>query len=222
MKSKYAFIGKRLREIGKTQKELADSMGITAEQLNITINNPKRRELQQSEIYKVANFLGYDLENFLKYLSGETDEIPNIISEKVRDSSIKIPYMNVDASAGDGIYTDTEYIRSYLALSDGKYAGQVPNIKSCNIITVSGDSMTPTFKDGEFVIVNTADTDIVDDRVYVLVINGKRFIKRLYVNPVTKKITIKSDNPRHPTYEVDEVDIHICGRVIIRTLVLVE
>ena len=81
MKLKYSFFKDRLRELNKTQTEMADYIGTTQAKLNKTLNHPHLRELQQSEISKTAEFLRYDLSDFTKYVSGETTNIPHTIDD---------------------------------------------------------------------------------------------------------------------------------------------
>ena len=71
---KYDFIKARLTELGKTQTEFAEAIGITQSKLNVTLNHPELREFQTSEILKAASFLGYDPEDFMKYVAGDTEQ----------------------------------------------------------------------------------------------------------------------------------------------------
>lgn len=79
---KYDFIKVRLNELGKTQTEFAEALGITQSKLNVTLNHPELREFQTSEILKAANFLGYDPESFVKYVGG-SNELPSVAKESI-------------------------------------------------------------------------------------------------------------------------------------------
>ncbi len=68
---KYDCIKERLTELGKTQANLAAYAGITQQKLNVTLNHPELREFQIAEIVKVAEFLQYDLSDFVKYVAGD-------------------------------------------------------------------------------------------------------------------------------------------------------
>ena len=67
--SKYGFFKERLKELGRSQVEMASYLGIDRVYLNNTISG--KRELQQQEITKTARFLNYDTESFLGYVSEE-------------------------------------------------------------------------------------------------------------------------------------------------------
>lgn len=79
---KYDFIKVRLNELGKTQTEFAESIGITQSKLNVTLNHPELREFQTSEILKAAKFLGYDPEEFMKYVAGSNEQ-PSVAKESI-------------------------------------------------------------------------------------------------------------------------------------------
>lgn len=80
---KYDFIKARLTELGKTQTEFAQAIGITQSKLNVTLNHPELREFQTTEILKAAEFLGYDPESFMKCVSGETTEQPSVVNKTI-------------------------------------------------------------------------------------------------------------------------------------------
>jgi transcriptional regulator with XRE-family HTH domain len=103
--SKYEFIKVRLKELGKTQTEFADALGITQQKLNVTLNKPELREFQNNEILKAADFLGYSYESFLKCVTGILPEptiepktigtadilmIADIVSEYLAKNGFKI------------------------------------------------------------------------------------------------------------------------------------
>lgn len=84
---KYDFIKVRLNELGKTQTEFAEALGITQSKLNVTLNHPELREFQTTEILKAANFLGYNPESFVKYVGGN-GELPSVAKESINMQKI--------------------------------------------------------------------------------------------------------------------------------------
>lgn len=103
--SKYEFIKVRLKELGKTQTDFAEALGITQQKLNVTLNKPELREFQNTEILKAADFLGYSYESFLKCVTGVSKEpiieqknigtadilmIADIVSEYLAKNGFKI------------------------------------------------------------------------------------------------------------------------------------
>ena len=78
---------------------------------------------------------------------------------------------------------------------------------------VKGDSMTGIqLFDGDMVIAVKGYTE--GDGIFVLTIDDEVYVKRLQWNPATKKISVKSENERYETFEVEPERITILGKVI--------
>jgi len=207
---KYMIIKERLDDIGKTQRALAAHLGIEPPTLWKTIYST--RPPQPDEISKIAQFLGWDVGSFARYVS-EGGALP-YLSDQQEEESVRLPYMNVEASAGKGVMVSNEYVRSFMKLSEGSLAGRLPSAKTSVIIAIKGDSMEPTLKDGDFIVVDTEQRILEDGKVFVIRAGESLFVKRLFLNPIDKTIIIKSDNPLHPDWPASESDIAICGKVV--------
>ncbi|MDO5532667.1 LexA family transcriptional regulator [Sutterella sp.] len=81
-----------------------------------------------------------------------------------------------------------------------RYAGSGDE-RSLAILSVHGDSMEPTLKDGDSVLINTMVTDVFTDSIYAFTRNRDIFIKRL--QRIGDDVRVISDNPRYETYTVD-------------------
>lgn len=74
--------------------------------------------------------------------------------------------------------------------------------------------MFPTLSAGDKVLVDTCDRRGLRDGIYVLRTDGALLVKRLSVNPVTRHVTILSDNAAYPSFPDCAPDqIHVVGRV---------
>ena len=71
-------------------------------------------------------------------------------------------------------------------------------IQSENLATAeaTGDSMEPTIRDGDLLLIDTANAEIRDGRIYVINIDGFLSVKRLQVQ-FGGKIALVSDNTRY-------------------------
>ena len=65
----YDFIKKRLKDMGKTQKQLAEAIHIQTPHLSAVFKGIRR--IQANEIVPIARFLNIDAGEFAKYISGE-------------------------------------------------------------------------------------------------------------------------------------------------------
>lgn len=83
-------------------------------------------------------------------------------------------------------------------------------------IRVIGDSMYPTLKKGNVVIVNTADNDVrnlVDGALYAVNHNGKPCVKRLELTGGHWYLASDNKQPEYRTRAVDETT-EVIGRVV--------
>jgi len=83
------------------------------------------------------------------------------------------------------------------------------------LLPVSGDSMYPTLSDGDDILVDQEETTPRRDAVYAIGIEDAVQVKRVSVNPITGRLTIKSDNPLYESWnDCDPEHVVIIGRVI--------
>ena len=129
-------------------------------------------------------------------------------------SVMRVP---VRASAGPGALPQDERPRPYFAF-DERWLRTMSgaNADDLVIIRVEGDSMAPTLADGDDILIDQGDrTDRLRDGIYVLRVDEALMVKRVALNPVTRRVTIQSDNPAYPDWPDLQIDaIHCIGRVI--------
>lgn len=90
---------------------------------------------------------------------------------------------------------------------DGLYAFRLDFLNSLGVkakpvlFGVIGDSMDPTLKHGDTVLIDEADKTIRAGQLYGVGIGEELHIKRVFVKP-DGTVVLKSDNPDHPTWEI--------------------
>lgn len=91
----------------------------------------------------------------------------------------------------------------------------MPQDQNLRFIHASGDSMMPTFSDGDILLVDIGNKTIETDRIYVIEANETLFIKRVSLG-ISGNITISSDNAKIKLAETldskQEITVH--GKVI--------
>lgn len=80
-------------------------------------------------------------------------------------------------------------------------------------IRVEGDSMEPTLRSGDILLVDSSSRRIHDGQLFVLRDQGSLLIKRLQP-ALGGRVRVISDNPRYPEQVVDSPELDILGRVI--------
>jgi phage repressor protein C with HTH and peptisase S24 domain len=81
--------------------------------------------------------------------------------------------------------------------------------------------MSPTINHGDKVFISSfaEDEEIYNSIIYLVIYNGRTYIKRIQINPVDGKIRLVSDNEKYETFEIPlnkQKDLKIVGRVIFK------
>lgn len=90
---------------------------------------------------------------------------------------------------------------------------------SLRVCEVRGDSMLPYLMDGDVVLVDTGQADLVEGEVYAVRVGDEVRIKRLF-RRLGGSLLLKSDNPAFPDESVrpEELDqLQVLGRVLWRS-----
>lgn len=128
--------------------------------------------------------------------------------------------VDVRLSGGPGAWVP-EYVETRFRMSYQLYWFRQKGAKPQNVklMKVRGNSMEPVLWDGDRVAIDTGAREIVDDRVYGIVVGGMAKVKRLF-RTAGGRLRIVSDNPdkgRYPDEFVEPDDlesVYVIGRVI--------
>lgn len=149
----------------------------------------------------------------LAWMQGADDDP---IAAKDDEDIVSIPMYDASASAGNGIEAfNGDQIVKRIDVKGQWLRTNVncSSVANLTLITVSGDSMEPTLRDGDIIFVDTGITIFRSDSIYVARINGELFVKRFQKMPNGRMMMI-SDNQRYETFELSpEDDINLIGRV---------
>ena len=111
--------------------------------------------------------------------------------EKLADYSL-VPKTTAKAGAGSSYIVEDE--------NDGLYAFRTDFLGRMNIseknavlLDVMGDSMEPTLKNGDTILIDRADIKLADGNIYLVGFQQQLLVKRIF-HSVTG-IVLKSDNP---------------------------
>ena len=133
----------------------------------------------------------------LEYL-GITMQLPG---EEYYDFSY-IPKVAAVAGAGASLETSDAIVGYYAFRTDFLGREHISERNSV-LMDIRGDSMEPTLKDGDTVLIDQSEKDILDGRIYVVTLGDELRVKR--VQKGWDGIVLTSDNPRYS-------DIHIAAR----------
>ncbi|TDA64299.1 LexA family transcriptional regulator [Sulfuricurvum sp. IAE1] len=213
---------KKLRiEKELTQQEIADALGKDITAVSRYENGKGSKDMPF--VFK-KNLTNLFTNGELRYIeTGEkaknvqsNEEINSKSIPVNTDKMISAPIMSVKASAGRGNENYEAVITGEL-LIDRMLFKVLPNLKNIRAIEVEGDSMYPTLKEGDFVIIEE-NQHFSGDGIYVLQWDSVLLVKRLQAG--AGRIDIISDNQQYAVNTFDPTDdqrsFHIVGKVILR------
>ena len=134
------------------------------------------------------------------------------IKDGVANEFIYVPMAKAELSAGGGAVVTSEELgekyafRKKWAFESGLCKGKVV------LMTVRGDSMEPTFKDGDTVLVDMARIKLISGCIYAMGTDDMLQIKRLERRG--KGVRVISDNSRYEPYDAAPDEVRIIGQVV--------
>lgn len=163
---------------GLDQAALADRIGVAASTVSAWYNGVKYPRVDAMQ--RLADALGVNMVTLQSERSEAELRVTNLVPVRRR----RIPVVG-QIAAGQPIFTDNdceEFIEADVATK-------------CDVaIRVVGDSMVPTFLDGDFVLVR-CQPDVDDGQIAAVIIGDEATLKHLY--HVDGGIQLVSDNPRY-------------------------
>jgi hypothetical protein len=210
-----AMLERLVIERGEDYAGLSRLIGRNASYVQQFIKRGVPRRLAEADRHALARYFDIpesDLGGPVQALPPATGVAP---ATPVRDALIAIPRLAIAASAGPGEAIGLEFAeatyafdrRTLRALTGGR-------TERLSVIGVRGDSMSPTFHDGDDILVDgTPEGCRLRDGVYVLRIAGDLVVKRVAITP--DGFEILSDNrdyPRWPACRPE--DVNVIGRVV--------
>lgn len=203
--------------------EFARRLGFPKSSLSRYFN--KSREFPINKVYKFAEVLGVPSEyilginestddilaiynklvkerkkNVYNYAKQQLDEQNNIVnlSDYIQEETdwYEVKFYG-SVSAGTGLYLDDEQVET---ISFG--ADMVPNgTDFC--LKVNGDSMEPTFHNGDYVFIKK-ETDFRNGTIGAIIVNGEAYLKKIYITDDSIKLV--SLNKKYKDIIVSEDD----------------
>lgn len=212
---------------GLSQKDFSNRHGLDASYLSQLLNG--HRSLGEKAAATLEDKIGLPPGTLVAPASiDSTGQLPAPIETAIDKKQlmealgfITIPHLNVSGSMGDGNTIDhhVEVIRDITVNFDWLKAQSLAfsGLDNLAIISGDGDSMEPTFRNGDSLLVDRGITSIKTDAIYVFTIDGERFIKRL--QRMTKgSLLMISDNPIYKPIGLEGADlekVHIEARVLL-------
>ncbi|MBL0878090.1 XRE family transcriptional regulator [Serratia ureilytica] len=202
-------LNQAMKESGFTQNALAEAVGMAQPSVWKLVSGGAKGSKKTAQI---ANVLGVRAE----WLAEGTEPMRDITTESKRidltdsirdDSDIyRVEVLDLVVSAGPGSYMLSEVVEVLNAIeftSDrAKALFGHRAAHDVKVMTVDGDSMSPTIKSGDRLFFDVAVREFTTDGVYAFVYGKTFHVKRLQMQGT--KLAVLSDNPHLEKWYIDE------------------
>ncbi len=198
-------------ERGVSLSALSGLLGRNAAYLQQFVRKGSPRKLEENDRRTLAEFFGVD-EGELGAPTRETVQVVGAGTLPKAADWADIPRLPLGASAGPGTLALDLAPVDRLRFSGRwlRQQGLEPGMLS--VIEVEGDSMEPTLRDGDEILVDRAPRPLRSG-LHVIRLDDVLLVKRLEPGPAGT-LRIISDNPAYPRMERARADVAVLGRVV--------
>lgn len=198
-----------IRNLNYRQNEFADKIGVNASNLSKYLNG--RLPVSDSLVNRIVVNMGVSkqwLESGTDLPFAKQPQAPQsleVTSEQLHTPSAGTPVYDIDVTAGTmpraQMFADEQIVGSV----------NLPDVVSrdCRIVRVSGDSMSPVIRNGDYIAVRelTNTRQIFWGQIYVVMLDDYRMVKYVRRNADPEMVTLHSENEAYDDMEVARADI---------------
>ena len=193
---------------GVSLSELSRLIGRNPSYLQQFVRKGSPRKLEELDRATLARFFGVDEARL-----GAPEEKSSAPGEKQpRDGWIGIPRLPLGASAGAGVFADGEEPFGTFGVTAAWLRRHNLDPAMLSAISVVGDSMEPTLRDGDEILVDR-NPRAWRDGIHVVRVDGVLLVKRLETGR-PGVVVLKSDNRIYDPIELPVRDAEVIGRVV--------
>lgn len=197
-----------------TKREAADTLGISTDQLARYTKGAVSPPL--AVLMRLSAAKGISLDWLATGHGSMRHGDPVATIRPAGPQARGVPIYDAALSLGQGRLNGDAPVVGYLDLPDA-YVRDVLHAPPGKVIVAycSGDSMAPTIKDRDLVLIDTAATTFSRDDLYAFSFKDEGYIKRL--QRAGDAIVVHSDNPAYTDWSVtgsDLRELRVIGRVV--------
>ncbi len=188
--------------------QLSALIGRNTSYLQQFVRKGSPRKLEESDRRTLAQFFGVD-----ESVLGAPEDNSRIVGGKApRADWVDVPRLALGASAGPGAWAAEEQAIGAFRFAARWLRGQGLEPSQLSAIAVTGDSMEPTLRDGDEILVDRSRRAL-SDGIHVVRTGDALLVKRLDTGR-PGAIGLISDNPAYRTIELPAGEVEVVGRVV--------
>ncbi len=194
---------------GISLSRLSALIGRNATYLQQFVRKGSPRKLEETDRRTLARFFGV-AEAELGAPDEENSRDP--ARKQPRGGWIAIPRLPLSASAGPGAFADEEEPFGAFGVTEQWLREQGLEPQMLSAIAVTGDSMDPTLRDGDEILVDRTPRP-PRDGIHVVRVDGALLVKRLETGR-PGLLVLRSDNKAYDPIELPPAEVEVIGRVV--------
>ena len=188
--------------------QLSALIGRNASYLQQFVRKGSPRKLEEGDRRTLAQFFGVD-----ESVLGAPEDNSRIVGGKApRADWLDVPRLALGASAGPGAFGGEEQAIGAFRFAARWLRGQGLDPSQLSAIEVTGDSMEPTLRDGDEILVDRSRRAL-SDGIHVVRTGDALLVKRLDTGR-PGAIGLISDNPAYRAIELPAGEVEVIGRVV--------
>lgn len=195
------------KERGVSLASLSRLIGKNASYLQQFLSKGSPRKLEENDRAVLAQFFGV-----AEVELGAAQEKSGAIASGTKAGWIDIPRLPLHASAGPGAAVGDEDAIGSFRFSERWLRDQGLQPGRLSAIAVRGDSMEPTLRDGDEILVDQTPR-AWRDGIHVVRLDGALVVKRLETSR-PGRVRLLSDNDLYQPIDCAEHDFEVLGRVV--------
>ncbi|WP_204166550.1 XRE family transcriptional regulator [Tritonibacter mobilis] len=212
-------IGEKIRDrreaLGLSRRLFGESVGIAEAKVQ-AIEIGKQR-IDHEALSSISRFLRVDANWLLGIEANLGDSSSSTGGDAFPAAEfVQIARYEVEASAGNGSEVASEDAAQSYAFNRKWLGKRGLKPDTLSVISVRGDSMEPDLNDGDLVLIDLANTDLSDGKIYAVQYSGNLFVKRIQYVP-GDTVRLVSRNAQYAPIEIKtpEADgVRVVGRVV--------
>jgi phage repressor protein C with HTH and peptisase S24 domain len=193
---------------GVSLAQLSALIGRNASYLQQFVRKGSPRKLEETDRRTLARFLGVDEAE----LGAPEDNSSIPAGKPPRGDWVDVPRLALGASAGPGAFSIGEEPIGAFRFASRWLRGQGLDPAMLSAISVAGDSMEPTLRDGDEILVDRSPRPLRDG-IHVVRLDDTLLVKRLDTGR-PGHIALISDNPAYRPMELPSGEVEVIGRVV--------